>query len=56
MALEAAARSASGFGRAVAARASEAGIGRQIEVTVSAGVSRFGREGDTIDAMLRVAD
>jgi len=34
----------------------EAGIGKPIAVTVSVGVSEFGRDGDTIDAMLRRAD
>jgi diguanylate cyclase (GGDEF)-like protein len=41
---------------AIAGSAFEAGIGRLIEVTVSVGVSQFGRDGDTIDAILRVAD
>ncbi|WP_341319500.1 GGDEF domain-containing protein [Paraburkholderia sp. IMGN_8] len=31
-------------------------IGRSISVTVSIGISQFGRDGNTIDAILRVAD
>ncbi|CAB3755954.1 GGDEF domain-containing protein [Burkholderia puraquae] len=34
----------------------EAGIGKPIEVTVSVGASEFGRDGETIDAILRKAD
>ena len=34
----------------------EAGIGRLIEVTVSIGVSEFGRDGDTLDELLSIAD
>jgi two-component system cell cycle response regulator len=34
----------------------EVGIGRSIRVTVSVGVSEFGRDGNTIDGILRVAD
>ena len=41
---------------AIAHSAFEAGIGRLVEVTVSIGVSQFGRDGDTIDTLLRVAD
>jgi diguanylate cyclase (GGDEF)-like protein len=41
---------------AIARSAFEAGIGRLVEVTVSIGVSQFGRDGDTIDTLLRVAD
>jgi two-component system cell cycle response regulator len=41
---------------AIAGSMFEAGIGRLIEVTVSIGVSEFGRDGDTLDAILRVAD
>ncbi|WP_408359845.1 hypothetical protein [Paraburkholderia sediminicola] len=41
---------------AVSGSAFEVGIARLIEVTVSDGVSQLGRDGDTIDAMLRVAD
>ncbi|WP_328822577.1 diguanylate cyclase domain-containing protein [Paraburkholderia domus] len=36
---------------AIAGSAFEVGLGRLIEVTVSDGVLRFGRDGDTIDAM-----
>jgi two-component system, cell cycle response regulator len=41
---------------AIARSAFEAGIGRLVEVTVSIGVSQFGRDGDTIDTLVRVAD
>jgi two-component system, cell cycle response regulator len=41
---------------AIARSVFEARIGRCIEVTVSIGVSQFGRDGDTIDTILRVAD
>lgn len=41
---------------AIAGSPFEAGIGRPIEVTVSVGISEFGRDGETIDAMLRKAD
>ncbi|KWI26319.1 GGDEF domain-containing protein [Burkholderia stagnalis] len=41
---------------AIAGAPFEAGIGKPIEVTVSVGVSEFGRDGETIDAMLRKAD
>ncbi|KVL87280.1 GGDEF domain-containing protein [Burkholderia stagnalis] len=41
---------------AIAGTPFEAGIGKPIEVTVSVGASEFGRDGETIDAMLRKAD
>jgi two-component system cell cycle response regulator len=41
---------------AVADSVFEAGIGQSIRVTVSIGVSEFGRDGNTIDGILRVAD
>jgi two-component system, cell cycle response regulator len=41
---------------AIARSAFEAGIGRLVEVTVSIGVSQFGRDGDTLDTLLRIAD
>ncbi|RQQ73149.1 GGDEF domain-containing protein [Burkholderia stagnalis] len=41
---------------AIAGTPFEAGIGKPIAVTVSVGVSEFGRDGETIDAMLRKAD
>lgn len=41
---------------AVAAEASYVETGRIVSVTVSFGVSEFGRDGDTIDTLLRVAD
>ncbi|MDB5523191.1 MAG: putative Diguanylate kinase, domain [Rhizobium sp.] len=41
---------------AIADSAFEAGIGQSIRITVSIGVSEFGRDGDTLDAFLRVAD
>ncbi|NTY35621.1 GGDEF domain-containing protein [Burkholderia diffusa] len=41
---------------AIAGTAFEAGIGKPIGITVSVGVSEFGRDGETIDAMLRKAD
>ncbi|QRM24267.1 GGDEF domain-containing protein [Burkholderia pseudomallei] len=41
---------------AIASTAFEAGSGKPIGVTVSVGVSEFGRDGETIDAMLRKAD
>jgi diguanylate cyclase (GGDEF)-like protein len=34
----------------------EAGIGPSIGITTSIGVTEFGRDGDTLDALLRVAD
>jgi diguanylate cyclase (GGDEF)-like protein len=34
----------------------EAGIGQPLAITVSIGVSEFGRDGDTLDTILRVAD
>ncbi|RQR62858.1 GGDEF domain-containing protein [Burkholderia sp. Bp9015] len=41
---------------AIAGAPFEAGIGQPIEVTVSVGASEFGRDGETIDAILRKAD
>ena len=41
---------------AIAGAPFEAGIGKPIEVTVSVGASEFGRDGETIDAILRKAD
>jgi diguanylate cyclase (GGDEF)-like protein len=41
---------------AIAGTPFEADIGQPIEVTVSIGVSEFGRDGETIDAILRKAD
>lgn len=41
---------------AVASDAFYTGAGRAVAVTVSVGVSEFGRDGDTIDTILRVAD
>jgi two-component system, cell cycle response regulator len=41
---------------AVARRTFEGGIGPLIDVTISIGVVEFGRDGDTLDAILRVAD
>jgi two-component system, cell cycle response regulator len=41
---------------AIAGSMFEVGIGRLVEVTVSIGVSEFGRDGDTLDTILRVAD
>ncbi|MFM0557278.1 GGDEF domain-containing protein, partial [Paraburkholderia sediminicola] len=41
---------------AIAGGVFETGAGRPVEVTVSVGVSQFGRDGDTIDTILRVAD
>ncbi|WP_309886096.1 hypothetical protein [Caballeronia sp. LZ029] len=52
-----AARSIAERGRgAVAAEASYVETGRIVSATVSFGVSEFGRDGDTIDTLLRVAD
>jgi two-component system cell cycle response regulator len=34
----------------------EAGIGPSIGITTSIGVTEFGRDGDTLDAILHVAD
>ena len=41
---------------AVAAEALYIETGRTVSVTVSVGVFEFGRDGDTIDTLLRVAD
>jgi diguanylate cyclase (GGDEF)-like protein len=41
---------------AVASASFVSGNGRAVPVTVSVGVSGFGRDGDTIDTLLRVAD
>ncbi|VWD15173.1 diguanylate cyclase [Burkholderia lata] len=41
---------------AIAGTPFEAGIGAPIKVTVSVGASEFGRDGETIDAILRKAD
>ncbi|MBN3817374.1 GGDEF domain-containing protein [Paraburkholderia sp. Se-20369] len=41
---------------AIAGTPFETGIGKPIAVTVSVGISEFGRDGETIDAMLRKAD
>ncbi|AOK15086.1 diguanylate cyclase [Burkholderia cepacia] len=41
---------------AIAGAPFEAGIGEPIKVTVSVGASEFGRDGETIDAILRKAD
>ncbi|MCA3920219.1 GGDEF domain-containing protein [Burkholderia sp.] len=41
---------------AIAGEPFEAGIGEPITVTVSVGASEFGRDGETIDAILRKAD
>ncbi|MBN3792475.1 GGDEF domain-containing protein [Burkholderia sp. Ac-20353] len=41
---------------AIAGAPFEAGVGEPIEITVSVGVSEFGRDGETIDAILRKAD
>ncbi|NTX31301.1 diguanylate cyclase [Burkholderia pyrrocinia] len=41
---------------AIAGAPFEAGIGKPIEVTVSVGASEFGRDGETIDAILCKAD
>ncbi|NIF45249.1 GGDEF domain-containing protein [Burkholderia sp. Tr-862] len=41
---------------AIAGAPFEAGIGKQIAVTVSVGACEFGRDGETIDAILRKAD
>lgn len=41
---------------AIAGTPFEAGIGKPIEVTVSVGVSEFGRDGETVDAILRKVD
>ncbi|MGF6812879.1 two-component system cell cycle response regulator [Paraburkholderia sp. Clong3] len=41
---------------AIASAAFDSGTGRAVPVTVSVGVSEFGRDGDTIDTIFRVAD
>jgi two-component system, cell cycle response regulator len=41
---------------AVATEEFHTGTGRAVAVTVSVGISEFGRDGDTIDTLLRVAD
>ncbi|MPV67466.1 GGDEF domain-containing protein [Burkholderia sp. BE17] len=41
---------------AIAGTPFETGDGKPIEVTVSVGISEFGRDGETIDAILRKAD
>ncbi|WP_321789696.1 GGDEF domain-containing protein [Burkholderia pyrrocinia] len=41
---------------AIAGAPFETGDGKPIEVTVSVGISEFGRDGETIDAILRKAD
>jgi diguanylate cyclase (GGDEF)-like protein len=41
---------------AIASCGFEAGLGKLVKITVSIGVSQFGRDGDTMDAVLRVAD
>ncbi|MDB5782736.1 MAG: diguanylate cyclase [Caballeronia mineralivorans] len=41
---------------AIASASFESGMRQLTAVTVSIGVSQFGRDGDTIDAILRVAD
>jgi two-component system cell cycle response regulator len=41
---------------AIAESMFEVGIGESIRITVSIGVSEFGRDGNTIDGILRVAD
>jgi diguanylate cyclase (GGDEF)-like protein len=41
---------------AVATEEFYTGTGRAVAVTVSVGISEFGRDGDTIDTLLRVAD
>jgi two-component system, cell cycle response regulator len=52
-----AARSVAERGRgAVAAEAFYIETGRTVSVTVGVGVSEFGRDGDTPDTLLRVAD
>jgi diguanylate cyclase (GGDEF)-like protein len=55
-ALEAAQVIAERLRTAIAGASFESGMRRLIAVTVSIGVSQFGRDGDTIDAILRVAD
>jgi diguanylate cyclase (GGDEF)-like protein len=55
-ALEAARVIAERLRAAIASASFESGMRQLTAVTVSIGVSQFGRDGDTIDAILRVAD
>jgi diguanylate cyclase (GGDEF)-like protein len=55
-ALEAAHVIAERLRAAIASASFESGMRQLTAVTVSIGVSQFGRDGDTIDAILRVAD
>jgi diguanylate cyclase (GGDEF)-like protein len=55
-ALEAARATAERLRAAIANASFESGMQRVSAITVSIGVSQFGRDGDTIDAILRVAD
>jgi diguanylate cyclase (GGDEF)-like protein len=55
-ALEAAHVIAERLRAAIASASFESGMRQLTAVTVSIGVSQFGRDGDTIDALLRVAD
>lgn len=54
--LEAARDIAERLRTAIASKFFESGQQRQIPVTISIGVSQFGRDGDTIDAIVRTAD